>query len=92
LSSILTMMSPPIWMLLPSSWAGISPALMPALSAGQVEVLQRAVDGQRLDSQIAPIDPSGLLELRDDLLGGVDRHGEPDPDVRVAAVAAGGDL
>jgi hypothetical protein len=34
LSSILTMMSPPIWIALPSSVAGMSPALIPALSAG----------------------------------------------------------
>jgi hypothetical protein len=96
-------MSPPSWMEEPSSsWAVIEPARIPARSAGepcstvwtsaplvhgQVRAAQRAVDRQRRDAEVRALDAAVALELRQDLLGGVDGHGEADADVPAARAA-----
>ena len=106
LPATLVMMSPPSWIGWLSSVALRSPARMPAFVGGAAgrdllhecavgdghDVLERLVDGQRVDPQVAAVDAAGLLEVGDDLLGGVDRHREADADAAVAAAAAGGDL
>ena len=63
-----------------------------AVADGQVQALQRLVDRQRAHAEEGAVHAPGLLELRDDLLGGVDRDREADADVAAAAAAAGLDL
>ena len=90
------MMSPPSGIPWPSSWRWASPPRRPALAAGlpgvtlwtstplvgrQVERLSERVDRRAGDAEVGALDLAGLLELRDDLLGGVDRDREADADV-----------
>src|SRR6476661_4795092 len=63
-----------------------------AVADRQVQPLEGLVDRQRAHAQEAAVHAPGLLELRDDLLGGVDRDREADPEVAAAAAAAGLDL
>ena len=57
----------------------------------QLQVGERGVDRRAGDAEVGVHDRARLLELRQQLLGRVDRHREADPDVAVAR-AAGDDL
>ena len=59
---------------------------------GRFRPFERLVDRQRAHAQEAAVHAPGLLELREDLLGGVDRDREADAEVAAAAAAAGLDL
>src|SRR5215207_8755457 len=58
-----------------------------ALVGGQVEVGQRLIDGDRVHAEEPALHAALALELREDPLGRVDRHGESDPDVATASAA-----
>src|SRR4051794_26372115 len=62
-----------------------------ALAGRQVQLRQRAADGQRAPAEPRALDLARLLELAELLARGVDRDGEADADVPAAA-AAGLDL
>ena len=51
-----------------------------ASPAGPARPARRRRAGAALDAQVGALDVALLLELRDHLLGGVDGHGEADPD------------
>src|SRR5207245_3568229 len=53
----------------------------------QVEAGRRAVDGHAAHPEVGVLHGAPVLDLGDDLLGGVDGHGEADPDR--AALTAG---
>ena len=105
LPSTATMMSPPRLIASPAICAGMSPALMPALSAGlpwatettsaplstgRFRPLSESSTGRVVMPEVAGLD-AALLEVRQQLARDVDRYREADPDVAVAR-AAGRDL
>src|SRR6476661_1728698 len=61
-----------------------------AMADGQVQALEGLVDRQRAHAQEAAVHAAGLLQLGDDLLGGVDRDREADAEVAARAAAAAG--
>ena len=58
-----------------------------ALDREVERALSERVDRAARDAEVGAVDPAAVLELGDDLLGGVDRDGEADADVAVPAAA-----